>query len=105
MKNDSELATLFAAFAHPSRIAILRSLLPFESSGQKFGELSKALSISPSTLTHHLKEMENSGVLCREVCGRATTLRLNLEALDGAISQLTALCCCSENTSTHKIRS
>lgn len=99
MKNDSELAFLFAVFAHPSRIAILRFLLPYGPSGQKFGKLAKALEISPSTLTHHLREMEHSGVLLREVSGRTTKLGLNLEALNGAVKQLTDLCCCDQDAS------
>lgn len=93
MKSDSELATLFAAFAHPSRIAVLRALLPYGPEGQHFGELAEALAISPSTLTHHLREMETAGVLHRKASGRATKLHLNLAALDGAVKHLTLLCC------------
>ena len=104
MKSDSELASLFAAFAHPSRIAILRALLPYGSSGRKFGELANALKISPSTLTHHLREMEQSGVLGREARGRNTTLCLNLQALDGAVKQLTDLCCSGESAVTLESR-
>ncbi len=95
MKNDKELAELFMAFAHPSRIAILRSLLTYSPSGQKFGELSEMLEMSPSTMTHHIREMEAAGVIQREMSGRVTWLRLNLDTLDSAIRQLTALCCCA----------
>lgn len=93
MKTDSELANLFAAFAHPSRLAILRALLSHSTSGQQFGELATGLGLSPSTLTHHLREMEAAGVLIREPEGRATRLRLDLAALAGAVGQLTRLCC------------
>jgi DNA-binding transcriptional ArsR family regulator len=96
MKTDSELANLFAAFAHPSRIAILRALLSHGTSGQQFGELAIGLDLSPSTLTHHLREMEAAGVLIREAEGRATRLRLDLAALAGAVGQLTRLCCSAD---------
>jgi len=55
MNDDSDLANLFAAFSHPKRISVLRALLPFGTTGQTFGALSKGLSLSPSTLTHHLR--------------------------------------------------
>lgn len=93
MKTDSELAALCSALAHPWRVAILRNLLAHTADGRQFGQLSKDLQISPSTLTHHLNEMEAAGVLTREPEGRATRLRLNLPILTGAVQQLTQLCC------------
>lgn len=100
MKSDQDLATLFSAFAHPSRVAILRSLLPSGPAGQSFGGLAKALAMSPSTLTHHLREMEQAGVLIRAAEGRATRLRLNLDMLDEAVHQLSTLCCCASPQNT-----
>lgn len=96
MKTDSELADLFAAFAHPTRIAILRALLACAQAGRQFGDLAQALEAAPSTLTHHLNEMERAGVLIRQPEGRATRLRLNLVTLTEAVSQLTRLCCAVE---------
>ena len=98
MKNDTELANLFGAFAHPSRIAVLRNLLANAPNGANFGRLAKAVSLSPSTLTHHLREMEKAGVLIRQEQGRSTQFHLNLDVLDSAIQQLTSLCCSAENT-------
>ena len=102
MKSDLELATLFAAFAHPSRIAVLRVLLPHAISGRTFGDLATALSISPSTLTHHLREMESAGVVHREIIGRSTMVRLNADILNTALTQLTQLCCCFEDQPNHR---
>lgn len=96
MKTDSDLATLFAALAHPSRVAILRDLLAHANQGRQFGELSKDLLIPASTLTHHLNEMEKAGILNRETQGRATRLGLNLDALAQALQQLTRLCCAAD---------
>lgn len=96
MKSDSELAVLFAALAHASRIAVLRNLLERGPRGRNFGELAKALEMSPSTLTHHLREMEHAGVLRREVMGRKTRLILELDVLDGAVTHLRHLCCLDE---------
>ena len=102
MKTDSELAVLFDAFAHPSRIGILRALLPHAQSGITFGELAKALGLSPSTLTHHLREMEEARVLNRQVSGRSTVLRLDTDMLTSAITELTQLCCCGDTETQTK---
>lgn len=96
MKNDSDLAALFAAFAHPTRIAILRCLLQHCRSGRQFGDVSRDLGISPSTLKHHLDEMQRGGVLLREAQGRATILRLDLAALAQAGAQLSQICCSAD---------
>ena len=100
MKNDSELANLFAAFAHPTRIAVLRCLLKHCRTGRQFGDLSSDLGVSPSTLKHHLDEMQRAGVLARETLGRATILKLDLSALSQAAAQLAQLCC-SADTEPH----
>lgn len=103
MLSDSDAATLFGAFAHPTRIAILRHLLRHAEDGRQFGDLAKALNISPSTLTHHLRDMEYAGVLCRKVCGRTTNLRLNFATLEDAVKQFTELCCCDGDSSTSEV--
>lgn len=97
MKTDSELATLFAAFAHPTRIAVLRCLLKHCPIGRQFGDLSNDLGISPSTLKHHLDEMQRAGVLLREAFGRATILKLDLAVLAQAGAQLSQICCSADS--------
>jgi DNA-binding transcriptional ArsR family regulator len=97
MNSDSELATLFSAFAHPTRIAVLRCLLKHCRTGRQSGDLSSDLGISPSTLKHHLDEMQRAGVLAREALGRATILRLDLAALAQAGAQLSQLCCAADS--------
>jgi len=96
MKSDTELANLFNAFAHPKRIAILRALLMRCPNGCRFGDIASTVRISPSTLTHHLQEMERAGVLRREASGRSTILNLNLANLADAATQLAQLCCSVE---------
>jgi ArsR family transcriptional regulator len=101
MKTDSELADLFAGFSHPTRIAVLRALLPHCRTGRHFGDVAGELGIPPSTLKHHLDEMQRAGVLERRVSGRATILTLDLASLTGAAAQLARLCCSAE-TAPHQ---
>lgn len=90
---DTQLASLFASLGHPSRVALLRHLLPLGPMGAGFGALGQALDIPPSTLTHHLREMEAAGVIRRRVEGRRTLIFLELGHLAQALSAMTALCC------------
>lgn len=46
------------------------------------GELADQLAISPSTVSHHLKELERSGLLERARDGRQVFCRVNREMLD-----------------------
>lgn len=96
MKSDADLAYLFAALAHPTRVAVLRALLRHFQTGMKFGDLSQELSVSPSTLKHHLDEMHSAGVVRRAVRGRATILSLNIGALTETAAELARLCCVSD---------
>lgn len=93
MNNDQKIARLFSALAHPSRITILRALLARGDAGLQFGELADEVGLAASTLTHHLREMEDAGVLVREPLGRSTRLRLDLSALEATVVELTSLCC------------
>jgi DNA-binding transcriptional ArsR family regulator len=97
MKSDSELAILFAAFAHPTRIVVLRCLLKHFRTGRQFGDLSNDLGVSPSTLKHHLDEMQRAGVLLREANGRSTILKLDLAVLAQAGTQLSQICCSADS--------
>jgi ArsR family transcriptional regulator, arsenate/arsenite/antimonite-responsive transcriptional repressor len=93
MKTDDDLAQVFAALGHPSRMAIFRALLVHGAQGLSFGALAEGTGIAPSTLTHHLRELEAAAILRREVTGRSTWLRLDLGVLTQALAELTQMCC------------
>jgi ArsR family transcriptional regulator, arsenate/arsenite/antimonite-responsive transcriptional repressor len=90
---DTTLATLFNALGHPSRVAIFRYLLARGPDGQVFGSLSQDLGLSPSTLVHHLREMERAHLVQRRADGRSTTLSLDLAQLATVLQDFTETCC------------
>ena len=92
---DTTLATQFNALSHPSRVAIFRYLLARGPEGQSFGFVADALAMSPSTLVHHLREMERAQLVTRDVQGRSTVLKLNLAHLVEILQEFTQLCCCA----------
>lgn len=90
------MARLFSALSHPTRVDILKCLLPHASHGLATGELGQRLNAAPSTLSHHLREMESGGILRRHTEGRSTRITLELDRLAGLANALMGLCCCAD---------
>jgi DNA-binding transcriptional ArsR family regulator len=60
-KEDVKLARLAKALAHPARIAILRHLASLETCC--FNEISKELPLADSTVSQHMTELKNAGLI------------------------------------------
>ena len=71
--NDKQLAMIFKALGHPHRLALFRRLATCCAPGTVcdveeamyccVGDLGAGLNIAPSTLSHHLKELSQAGVV------------------------------------------
>lgn len=64
---DAELARLAKAIAHPVRVAILRRLLREE--GCVVGDIVGQLPLAQSTVSQHLKQMKDAGLIRGDVDG------------------------------------
>ncbi len=64
---DELLAKLAKAFAHPARVAILRMLLRQE--GCIVGDIVDKLPLAQSTISQHLKQLKDAGLIRGEVDG------------------------------------
>ena len=60
-KDDVRLAGLAKALSHPARIAILRHLASLETCC--FNEISKELPLADSTVSQHMTELKNAGLI------------------------------------------
>ncbi len=71
--NPEELAEAFKALSNPNRLQIFQRLLTCCSpgtvcsadtvSGFCVGELGEDLAVAPSTLSHHIKELQRAGLI------------------------------------------
>lgn len=86
---DVRVADLARALAHPARIAILRILA--ERRGCICGELVDALPLAQSTISQHLKELREVGLISGEVAGPRTCYCLAPAALAECFDLLSAL--------------
>lgn len=64
---QNELAAMFKALAHPARIAILQSLL--NRNECVCGGLVEELGLAQATVSQHLKELKNAGIIQGSVDG------------------------------------
>lgn len=66
-KTQNELAILTKALGHPARIAILQFLIKTKSC--VCGDIVEELPLSQSTVSQHLKELKNAGLIKGDIDG------------------------------------
>ncbi|MFZ1806839.1 MAG: metalloregulator ArsR/SmtB family transcription factor [Cyclobacteriaceae bacterium] len=88
-KAQNELAGLAKALGHPARVAILQ-FLAFKPSCV-CGDIVDELPLSQSTVSQHLKELKNSGLIKGSIDGPSVCYCIDLEAWNQAKSRLTGL--------------
>jgi len=60
-KSQNDLATLLKAIAHPARIAILQQIIA--ANACICGDLVDELGLAQATISQHLKELKNAGII------------------------------------------
>ncbi len=58
---QNKLATMLKALAHPARIAILEQII--KANACICGELVDELGLAQATISQHLKELKNAGII------------------------------------------
>ncbi len=88
-----EIVKCLAALAHQSRFLIFRALVQAGSTGVTPGVLIDQLGIAPATLSFHLKELVNAGLVEGRNESRYIIYSTKYEVLDETIAFLTENCC------------
>ena len=78
-KKKQHLAILAKAISHPARIAILKMLAKKENCN--CNDLVELLPLSQSTVSQHLKELKNCGLINGTVKGTSSIYSLNKSSL------------------------
>jgi ArsR family transcriptional regulator, arsenate/arsenite/antimonite-responsive transcriptional repressor len=79
-REDLELADFAKAIGHPARIAILKTLAERESC--ICGEIVEVLPLAQSTVSQHLKELKEAGLIRGTVEGVKSCYCINWETFD-----------------------
>lgn len=100
--STDDLARAFRALGEPNRLTIVRALLgravaccsderadecALDPASCNVGELATLVDVAPSTLSHHLKELQDAGVIERAREGRFLYCRIN----DALLKELAAV--------------
>lgn len=95
MEEKDAIAAL-AALAQPSRLRIFRQLVEVGEAGLTPGTLGERLDIPPATLSFHLKELLNAGLLEQTRDGRSLIYSTRINHMSSLIDYLTENCCQGE---------
>ena len=81
------------SLAHPTRLEIFRLLVRAGDEGLAAGELAEHLGVPPPTLSFHLKEMRNAGIVRVQRQGRRLVYTADFDAMGSLLGFLTDECC------------
>lgn len=76
-KTQNEMAAMAKAIAHPARIAILQQLL--RANACICGDLVDELGLAQATISQHLKELKNAGLIQGTIEGTSVCYCINPE--------------------------
>ena len=82
-----------SALAQPNRLEVFRLLVRCGHEGICAGDISDQLFIPKPTLSFHLKELSQAGLVTAERDGRSIIYRLNIEGMSSLMQFLTEDCC------------
>lgn len=92
MKTKQALAAL-AALAQESRLSVFRLLVQVGPTGLAASKIGDQLDIIPSSLSFHLKELVNAGLIESKQDGRFVIYSADVIAMNDLIEFLTENCC------------
>ena len=89
----AEIVKVLAALAQDTRLAIYRLLVTRGPEGLFAGAIGVKLGISRPTLSFHLKELTNAGLVAVRQDGRFVIYTANLEVMKNLLGFLADNCC------------
>ncbi|MGE0311306.1 MAG: ArsR/SmtB family transcription factor [Lautropia sp.] len=92
MEERTAVASL-SALAHGVRLRVFRAIVGAGPQGLIPGDIAATLDVPASTLSFHLKELANAGLVTQERVGRHLIYRPSIEHMNALLEYLTAHCC------------
>jgi DNA-binding transcriptional ArsR family regulator len=95
MKADdhADAVTRLAALAQETRLALFRLLVEAGPAGLAAGAIAGRLDVAAPTLSFHLKELTNAGLIRPAQDGRYVIYSADFDAMNALIAYLTENCC------------
>jgi ArsR family transcriptional regulator, arsenate/arsenite/antimonite-responsive transcriptional repressor len=89
----SAAARILAALSHEHRLGVFRLLVEAGPEGLPAGEIADELGLPPPTLSFHLAQLSNAGLLRARQSGRFIHYSADFEAMNTLVAFLTENCC------------
>lgn len=86
---QNAIASIAKALGHPARVAIIEYLLSVDSC--ICGDIVNELPLAQPTVSQHLKELKNAGIIQGEIEGNAICYCVNPEAIEKIQGYFTAI--------------
>jgi DNA-binding transcriptional ArsR family regulator len=93
MMNEDDVVKALAALAQPVRLRVFRALVVTGNAGLTPGTMAEGLDIPANTLSFHLKELTQAGLVTQERASRNIIYRAAYERMDTLLGYLTMNCC------------
>jgi len=90
---ENAVVRSLAALAHPHRLQVFRALVVAGPQGMTPGVMAEGVGIAPTTLSFHLKELMNAGLVTQERQGRNLVYRAAYDQMNQLLCYLTSNCC------------
>lgn len=91
--NQSDIIKQLAALAQDTRLSVFRLLVSQGELGLTPGKIAEQLDLAAATLSFHLKELANAGLISARQESRFIYYSANYAAMNGLIGYLTENCC------------
>jgi ArsR family transcriptional regulator, arsenate/arsenite/antimonite-responsive transcriptional repressor len=92
MEKETVIKAL-AALAQPVRLDVFRALVVAGPQGMTPSTMAEGLGVPPSSLSFHLKELANAGLVVAERASRNLIYRAEFERMNEVLHYLTQNCC------------
>ncbi|MGG1947519.1 metalloregulator ArsR/SmtB family transcription factor [Trinickia sp. NRRL B-1857] len=89
----NQVVRALSALAQESRLAVFRLLVQAGPNGLPAGQVAERLSIAPSSLSFHLKELTHAGLVAAVPRGRFMIYSANYTEMGALLTFLTENCC------------
>src|ERR1700742_4703939 len=88
------------ALAQEHRLELFRLLVQAGEAGMRAGAIADALGVPNSSLSFHLAQLKNAGLILQERQHRSLIYRANYPAMNRLVDSLMENCCCGSDCGT-----
>ena len=90
---EADVVQSLAALAQPLRLRVFRALVVAGQDGLTPGTMADALDIPAATLSFHLKELTNAGLVTQQRASRYLIYRAAYDRMNALLGYLSENCC------------